>query len=435
MNIKNKLENNTTALAVIGMGYVGMPLAAEFSKHYQVIGFDINKTKINNYKNGIDPTNELGADLKQSKIFFTYDENDLKNANFFVVAVPTPVNLDKTPDLTPVIEASKLVGRNIGVNSIVCYESTVYPGGTEEVCVPIIEKVSGLKAGKDFFVGYSPERINPSDKIHKLVNIKKIVSGQNESVCKEIAAVYGKIIKAGVYPVSSIKTAEAAKVAENSQRDINIAFMNELAKVFNIMGIDTNEVVDAMNTKWNALGFRPGLVGGHCISVDPYYFVYKAEKLGYHSQIIMNGRQVNDSMGVYVADETVRKLIEADKLVKTANVFVFGITFKENCNDVRNSKVVDIINRLKEYGIKPQVYDPIADKGTVHKAYNINLIGFDKIYDADAIILAVAHDEFKNLNIEELKKLYRNEKRVLIDVKGLYNKKTMQDNSIIYWNL
>ena len=360
-NFKNLIEKKAT-LSVIGLGYVGMPLAIAFAEHVNVTGFDLNKEKIFLYKSGIDPTNEVGNEkIQKTTINFTTSEEQLKNANFHIIAVPTPINQDKTPDFSPIIGASTILGRNLTPGSIIVYESTVYPGVTEDICIPILEKTSGLKCGVDFKVGYSPERINPGDKLHRLENIKKIVSGIDQETLNEIASVYELVIKAGVYRASSIKVAEAAKVAENSQRDINIAFMNELAMAFDKMHIDTNEVVDAMNTKWNALGFRPGLVGGHCIGVDPYYFVYEAEKLGYHSQIILAGRQINDGMGTFIADAIIKQLVLAGKKVLNAKVAILGITFKENCPDVRNSKVIDIIKRLNEYGILPDVIDPWAD--------------------------------------------------------------------------
>ena len=363
MKLSEKIINGKEKIAIIGLGYVGLPLAVSFAKKLSVIGFDIDSKKIEKYKKGIDVTKEVGdLALKESNILFSSDPNVLKKSKFLVVAVPTPVNIDKTPDLNQVIHASKLVGKNLTKGSIVVYESTVYPGVTEDICIPILEKTSGLLAGKDFKVGYSPERINPGDKIHRLENIKKIVSGIDKSSLEEIAKIYELIIEVGVHRVSSIKTAEATKIAENSQRDINIAFMNELSMVFDRMGIDTFEVVEAMNTKWNALGFYPGLVGGHCIGVDPYYFIYKAEKLGYHSQIILSGRKINDNMPRFVVETIIKKLILANKFVKKSKVFILGITFKEDCIDLRNSKVEDLVKLLKEYGIEPDLVDPIADE-------------------------------------------------------------------------
>ena len=362
----------------------------------------------------------------------------MKEAKFHIVAVPTPVNLDHTPDLTPVIGASTILGRNLTKGSIIVYESTVYPGVTEDVCVPILEKESGLKCGIDFKIGYSPERINPGDKVHRLENIHKIVSGMDEESLEEIKNVYDLVIEVGTYPVSSIKTAEAVKVVENSQRDINIAFMNELAMVFDRMGIDTNEVVDGMNTKWNALGFRPGLVGGHCIGVDPYYFTYEAEKLGYHSQIILSGRKVNDGMGAFVADATIKELIKAGKAPKNCKVAIFGLTFKENCPDTRNSKVEDIIKRLEEFDIKPLVVDPWASERDAMKEYGVTLTKLEDIKDIDCIILAVAHNEFKKLSLSKLKSLFKesnDNEKVLIDVKGLHSVKELKESGMKYWRL
>ncbi|MCR4653380.1 MAG: nucleotide sugar dehydrogenase [Eubacterium sp.] len=363
-SICDNLVNKNISLAVVGLGYVGMPIAVAFAeKGLDVIGFDNNEEKINLYKSGIDPTKEVGDDvIKRTTLRFTSDESELKMAGFIIIAVPTPVNADHTPDLSPVEGASRIVGNNLRPGTIVVYESTVYPGVTEDVCVPILETKSGLKCGEGFKVGYSPERINPGDKEHRLNNIKKIIAGMDSDTCKEIEKVYNLVIEVGTYPVSSIKTAEAINVVENSQRDINIAFMNELAMVFDRMGIDTNEVIDGMNTKWNALGFRPGLVGGHCIGVDPYYFTYEAERLGYHSQIVLNGRMVNDSMGNYIADKAVKLMVEVGLAPKKSKVAIWGLTFKENCPDVRNSKIVDIVRRLQEYGIEPIISDPWADR-------------------------------------------------------------------------
>ena len=438
MSIYEKLLKKEENLSLVGLGYVGMPIAVEFAKKgLAVIGFDLNKSKIELYKKGVDPTKEVGDKaIKESTVMFTSDEKELQRAKFHIVAVPTPVNTDHTPDLNPVIGASKILGRNLTKGSIVVYESTVYPGCTEDICVPILEKESGLKCGVDFKVGYSPERINPGDKIHRLQNIHKIVSGMDEETLKEIKDVYNIVIEVGTHPVSNIRTAEAIKVVENSQRDINIAFMNELAMVFDKMNIDTNEVVDGMNTKWNALGFRPGLVGGHCIGVDPYYFTYQAEKLGYHSQIILNGRIVNDNMGKYVADATIKKMILAGKAPKNSKVVILGLTFKENCPDTRNSKVDDIIKRLNEFDIKPIVVDPWASERDAMNEYGVTLTKLEDVCDVDCIIVAVAHNEFKSLSIDDLKKLYRQDtERVLIDVKGLYNIKELQTSGMIWWRL
>lgn len=441
MSLFEKLVNKEEKLSLIGLGYVGMPIAIAFAqKNIDVIGFDLNKQKIELYKSGIDPTNEVGDDtIKNSTVEFTYDENDIKKAKFHIVAVPTPVNTDHTPNLQPVIGASEIVGRNLVKGSIVVYESTVYPGVTEDVCIPILEKVSGLKCGVDFKVGYSPERINPGDKVHRLENITKIVSGMDDESLEEIKRVYDIVIEVGTYPVSSIKTAEAVKVVENSQRDINIAFMNELAMVFDRMGIDTNEVVDGMNTKWNALGFRPGLVGGHCIGVDPYYFTYEAEKLGYHSQIILNGRIVNDGMGQFVADAAIKKIISAGKAPKKAKVVILGLTFKENCPDTRNSKVEDIIKRLNEYEINPVVVDPWANEADAMREYGVTLTDIADVSDADCVIVAVAHNEFKAMTLDDISKLYKkdleDEEKVIIDVKGLYSIPELKKSKMLYWRL
>lgn len=440
MSLYEKLVSGQEKLSLVGLGYVGMPIAVAFAqKGIKVIGFDLNAAKIDLYKQGIDPTHEVGNEvIAQSTVEFTADEEMLRQAKFHVVAVPTPVNLDHTPDLTPVIGASEILGRNLTKGSIVVYESTVYPGVTEDICIPILEKKSGLRCGIDFKVGYSPERINPGDKVHRLENIRKIVSGMDADSLAEIKNVYDIVIEVGTYPVSSIKTAEAVKVVENSQRDINIAFMNELAMVFDRMGIDTNEVVDGMNTKWNALGFRPGLVGGHCIGVDPYYFTYEAEKLGYHSQIILAGRKVNDGMGQFVADAAIKQMVLAGKSPAKSKVVILGLTFKENCPDIRNSKVNDIIVRLCEYGISPVVVDPWASKDGAKREYNVDLQGLDEACDADCVIVAVAHNEFRALTLEQLSAMYGNKKpeeKVLIDVKGLYSISDVAEYGLRYWRL
>lgn len=438
MKLYESLLNRKTKLSVIGIGYVGMPLAVEFSKHVDTIGFDINEEKISLYKQGIDLTNEVGNKaLKESKVEFTYNEESLKECKFHIVAVPTPINQDKTPDLNPVISATKTVARNLVKGSIVVYESTVYPGTTEEICIPILEQISGLKYGEDFKVGYSPERINPGDKINTLTKIVKIVSGSDKESLDEISKVYEIIIEAGVHRAESIKVAEAAKVIENSQRDINIAFMNELSMVFNKMNIDTKAVLEAAGTKWNFLKFEPGLVGGHCIGVDPYYFIYKAEELGYHSQIILSGRKINDSMGKYVAENTIKKLIKAKKQINGAKIGILGITFKENCPDSRNTKVIDIIDELNEYGVEIKIFDTVADEKEVKEEYNIDLCSdIKEFYNMDAIILAVAHDEFKRtFNLDNIKHMYANGEKVLIDVKGIFDKKKAESNEYLYWRL
>ena len=440
MSLYEKIVKREEKISLVGLGYVGMPIAVAFAKKVNVIGFDLNKSKIELYKSGIDPTHEVGDDaIKKTTVEFTSNEAKLKEAKFHIVAVPTPVNLDHTPDLAPVIGASEIVGRNLVKGSIVVYESTVYPGVTEDVCIPILEKESGLKCGIDFKVGYSPERINPGDKVHRLENIRKIVSGMDQESLEEIKNVYDLVIEVGTYPVSTIKTAEAIKVVENSQRDINIAFVNELAMVFDRMGIDTNEVVDGMNTKWNALGFRPGLVGGHCIGVDPYYFTYEAEKLGYHSRIIINGRIVNDGMGEFVADAAIKQMILAGKSPKNSRVVILGLTFKENCPDTRNSKIADIIKRLNEYEISPIVIDPWASEHDAIEEYGVILSSMAEAKDADCVIVAVAHDEFKALSLDDIKSMYTKNstdaEKVLIDVKGLYSVADLKASGIRYWRL
>lgn len=440
MNLYDKIRSGEEKVSLVGLGYVGMPIAVAFAKKgVKVIGFDLNKEKIELYKQGIDPTLEVGDDeIKASKVQFTCDEESLREAKFHIVAVPTPINPDKTPDLFPVEGASRIVGRNLTKGSIVVYESTVFPGVTEDICIPILEKESGLKCGVDFKIGYSPERINPGDKVHRLENITKIVSGMDEESLQIIAQVYEIVVEVGVYRASTIKVAEAAKVVENSQRDINIAFMNELALVFDKMGIDTKEVVEAMNTKWNALKFYPGLVGGHCIGVDPYYFIYQAERLGYHSQIIAAGRKINDSMGKFVAESTIKQIIKSNKKVKEAKVCILGFTFKENCPDTRNSKIVDIVDELREYEINPVIIDPQADKAEAMREYGIKIENMDKACDADAVILAVAHREFAELSAADLDKFFKtepNSSKVIIDVKSILNPQEIKKLGYQYWRL
>ena len=416
-----------------------MPIAVEFAKHVKVIGFDINEKRVNEYRNGIDATNDVGEAIKNTTVDFTADPTRLKEAKFIVVAVPTPVNDDNSPDLRPVEGASRTVGQNLAPGTIVVFESTVYPGVTEDICVPIIEKESGLKCGVDWKIGYSPERINPGDRVHTLTSIRKIVSGMDEESASEIKKVYDIIIKAGTFQVTNIKTAEAVKVVENSQRDINIAFMNEIAIICDKLKIDTDEVLAGMNTKWNALGFKPGLVGGHCIGVDPYYLTNAAEKLGYHSQIILNGRQVNDSMGAFVADAAIKEMIEAGMAPKKATVIVMGLTFKENCPDTRNSKVVDIIKRLKEYEIEPIVTDDWADPIVAKQEYGINLVSIDQIPKADCVIIAVGHNDFRSKSMMQLKELFKeelaDEEKVLIDVKSLYRMDELKASGMKFWRL
>ncbi len=436
--IYNGLISGKERLALVGLGYVGMPIAAEFAKHINVIGFDINKKRVEEYRNGIDSTNEVGEAIKNTTVDFTADPTRLKEAKFIIVAVPTPVNDDTTPDLRPVEGASRTVGQNITPGTIVVFESTVYPGVTEDICVPIIEKESGLKCGVDWKIGYSPERINPGDRVHTLTSIRKIVSGMDEESATEIKKVYDIVIKAGTVPVSTIKTAEAVKVVENSQRDINIAFVNEVAMICDRMGIDTDEVIYGMNSKWNALGFKPGLVGGHCIGVDPYYLTNAAEKLGYHSQIILNGRKVNDNMGGFVADAAIKQMIEAGLAPKKANVVILGITFKENCPDTRNSKVVDIIKRLNEYDIDPIVSDSWADVEVAKHEYGVDLVPFEELPKADCLIVAVGHNQFRSMSTMQLKTMFKdvpNEEKVLIDVKSLYRLDELKASGMRFWRL
>ena len=439
MTLYEKLLRGEESLSVVGLGYVGMPIAVAFAKKINVIGFDLNKRKIDQYLSGIDPTQEVGNEaIAQTTVQFSSDPACLKQAKFHIVAVPTPINQDKTPDLTPVVGASRIVGQNLTKGSIVVYESTVYPGVTEDVCIPILEEESGLKCGVDFKVGYSPERINPGDKVHRLENIRKIVSGMDKESLQEIKNVYDLVIEVGTYPVSTIKTAEAVKVVENSQRDINIAFMNELAMIFDRMGIDTDEVVNGMNTKWNALGFKPGLVGGHCIGVDPYYFTYEAERLGYHSQIILAGRQINDGMGSFVAESTVKQMVLAGKAPRNAKVVVLGLTFKEDCPDIRNSKVIDIIDHLKTYDIQPVVCDPWADADEVKAVYGLELCRMEDIHDADCVILAVAHKEYRSMSLEAIDALYADmpaDDKVLIDVKSILDRQQVKAAGYRYWRL
>ncbi|MBD1221307.1 nucleotide sugar dehydrogenase [Virgibacillus halodenitrificans] len=460
MKLYEQIVNREEKISLIGLGYVGMPIAVAFAKKVEVIGFDVNKPKIDLYKNGVDPTKEVGNEvIKNTTVDFTSDESRLREAKFHIVAVPTPVKDDHTPDLTPVESASRTLGRNLTKGSIVVFESTVYPGVTEDICVPILEKESGLKGGVDFKVGYSPERINPGDKVHRLESIIKVVSGQDDETLDMVAKVYELVVDAGVHKATSIKVAEAAKVIENSQRDINIAFMNELSIIFNKMGIDTKAVLNAAGTKWNFLNFSPGLVGGHCIGVDPYYLTYKAEQMGYHSQIILSGRKINDDMGKYVAESTVKKMIKANKQINGAKVAIFGVTFKENCPDVRNTKVVDVIRELEEYGIDVKVVDPAADKEDLWRGYRINLCEVEDIKEMDAVIFAVPHDEFKAMRLEDIKMMFRstgyvklkamdevaatsefdieNESKgcVLIDLKGMFNRIEAEETGFVYWRL
>ena len=438
MELYEKLVSGEEKLSLVGLGYVGMPIAVAFARRIKVIGFDLNEKKIGLYKKGIDPTNEVGNEvIKNTKVEFTADAAKLREAKFHIVAVPTPVNDDHTPDLTPVEGASRILGQNLTRGSVVVFESTVYPGVTEDICVPILEKESGLKCGVDFKIGYSPERINPGDKVHRLETIVKIVSGMDEETLDTVAKVYELVVEAGVYRAGSIKVAEAAKVIENSQRDINIAFMNELSIIFNKMGIDTKSVLEAAGTKWNFLKFYPGLVGGHCIGVDPYYLTYKAEELGYHSQIILAGRRINDDMGKYVAESLIKSLIRADIPVKNAGVAVLGFTFKENCPDTRNTKVIDIVKELREYGIEPLIADPQADAAEAERLYGISFVEMEEIRDVDAVILAVSHKEFEKLSPDTLKGFYKKEaaRRVLADIKGMLDREKFEEAGYLYWRL
>ena len=436
MSLYERIVAGEEKISLVGLGYVGMPIAVAFAKKVGVIGYDLNEKKIELYKSGIDPTNEVGDDeIKKTTVEFTADETKLREAKFHIVAVPTPVNDDHTPDLTPVEGASRILGRNLTKGSIVVFESTVYPGVTEEVCVPILEKESGLKCGVDFKIGYSPERINPGDKVHRLETIVKIVSGMDAETLEEVANVYELVVEAGVHRASSIKVAEAAKVIENSQRDINIAFMNELSIIFNKMGIDTKSVLEAAGTKWNFLKFFPGLVGGHCIGVDPYYLTYKAEMLGYHSQVILAGRRINDDMGKYVAENCVKNLIKAGKAVKNARVAILGFTFKENCPDTRNTKVIDIVRELREYGIEPIVADPAADKAEAKHLYGIDFTDISEIKDMDSVVLAVSHEAFTKLSMSDVDAFFGDGKKVLLDVKGLLDRNEYEEAGYSYWRL
>jgi UDP-N-acetyl-D-galactosamine dehydrogenase len=436
MGLYEGILSGNEKIALVGLGYVGMPIAVAFSKKVRVIGYDLNKNKIALYKSGIDPTNEVGNEaIRSCTVDFTSDETRLREAKFHIVAVPTPVYEDHNPDLTPVEGASRIVGRNLTKGSIVVYESTVYPGVTEDICVPILEKESGLKCGVDFNVGYSPERINPGDKVHRLETIVKIVSGMDEETLDTVAKVYELVVEAGVHRASCIKVAEAAKVIENSQRDINIAFMNELSIIFNKMGVDTKSVLEAAGTKWNFLKFYPGLVGGHCIGVDPYYLTYKAEMLGYHSQVILAGRRINDDMGKYIAENVVKNLIKAEKPVKGARVAILGFTFKENCPDTRNSKVFDIVKELREYGIEPIITDPQADADEAKHLYNIEFVSMDTVYNMDAVVLAVAHTEFGEFAKADVDAFFGAGQKVLIDVKGLLNRAEYEAAGYSYWRL
>ncbi len=422
-------------IAVIGLGYVGLPLAVAFAKHFPVIGFDINPTRIEELKKGIDRTGEVNKeDILNPNIVYTSDEKELQKADIFIVTVPTPTDKYKNPDLRFLKSASQIVGRNMKKGSVVVYESTVFPGCTEEVCVPILEKESGLKWKEDFFIGYSPERINPGDKKHTLENIVKVVSGDTPQTAKLLADLYGKVVKAGIHIAPSIKVAEAAKVIENTQRDINIAFMNELAMLFDRLGIDTRDVLEAAGTKWNFLKFEPGLVGGHCIPEDPYYLAYKTREIGFHPELILAGRRINDYTPQFVAQKVVKLLIKAGKVVQNSKVLVMGITFKENVPDVRNSKVIDLVRELEEYGIQVSVYDPIANPDEVKKYYGIDLIkDIKESAPYDGVVVAVKHKEFLDLTPEHFRELTK-DNPVLVDIKAIYPKEEFSKN-FLYWRL
>lgn len=440
MNIYEKLVNKEEKMSIIGLGYVGMPIAIAFANHVDAIGYDNNEAKVAEYKKGIDATLEVGDQaIQDTTLEFTADPSRIKEAKFHIVAVPTPINQNKTPNLNPVISATQTLGQNLAKGSVIVYESTVYPGATEDVCIPILEKESGLTHGVDFTVGYSPERINPGDKVNTLENIVKIVSATSEETLDEIAKVYELVVKAGIHKAPSMKVAEAAKVVENSQRDINIAFMNELALAFDRMGIDSQDVIDAMNTKWNALGFTPGLVGGHCIGVDPYYFIYEAENLGYHSQLIKAGRQINDDMGEYITDKVIEKLVRAGKAPAKSNVVILGLTFKEGTPDIRNSKVEDIIKHLRRYNIEPTVIDPWANPEEAKKEYRVELTDLKEVEDADCVILTVAHPEFRDLSFDEIEQLFKselpNDEKIIVDVKSILDKEKFVSNGYRFWRL
>lgn len=425
-------------IAVVGLGYVGLPLCIGFGKVFKgVIGFDISESRINELKSGNDWTLEVSPDdIKKTSVEFTANAQALKNAGVIIIAVPTPINSHNIPDLRPLESASQIVGSNMSKGAVVVYESTVYPGVTEDICRHILEKYSGMKAGTDFKLGYSPERINPGDKTHTLENIVKVVAGQDNETTELLSEIYGKVVKAGIYKARNIKTAEAAKVIENIQRDLNIALINELSIIFHKLGIDTREVLDAAKTKWNFLPFEPGLVGGHCIGVDPYYLTFKAQEAGYHPEVILAGRRINDYMGKYIAEQTIKELIKAQVAVKGSKVLLMGFTFKENVKDVRNTRVIDIYNELKEYGVSPFVYDPEADREEVRLEYGIDIIESpENSSPYDGIILTVKHDEFKEFSAEYLRSLCENNSPVLIDVKGFLSGDILKSSGFRYWRL
>ncbi len=439
-NTWKEIKAKKSPICIVGLGYVGLPLAHAFAEKFSVIGYDCNREKVELLKKGVDPTGEVPeGGLKKVNIAFTDDPTSISKSRFIVVAVPTPVDRNKRPDLTPLYKSSEAVGKWLKPGSVVVYESTVYPGVTEDECVPILEKFSGLKCGKDFSVGYSPERINPGDREHRLSTILKVVSGLTPETLEIVAEVYGSIIQAGIYKASSIKVAEAAKVIENTQRDLNIALMNELAIIFHKLGIDTTDVLAAAGTKWNFLKFVPGLVGGHCIGVDPYYLTYKAEEIGYHPEVILAGRRINDNMGKFIAENTVKEMIRAGKTIKGARVLIMGLTFKENVGDIRNTRVIDIIAELKEYGISSYIFDPLADPKETHEEYGLKVssrLG-NSIPQVDAMILAVGHQQFKRISLKKLvSHCGRGEKSpILIDVKGFFDSAEAHRAGFRYWRL
>ena len=435
MNVED-VKNRKVTIGVVGLGYVGLPLAISFAKKFRVIGFDINKNKIEKYKEGIDVTNEVGNEaVMNTTMEFTSEPKKIKEADFVIVAVPTPIDNHKKPDLNPVVKSSEIVGKNLKKGAVVVYESTVYPGLTEETCQPILEEQSGMKCGQDFKIAYSPERINPGDKEHRFETITKIVSGMDNETLELVSELYGSVLKNGVYKASSIKVAEAAKVIENSQRDINIAFVNELAVIFNTMGIDTNEVLDAAGSKWNFLNFRPGLVGGHCIGVDPFYLTYRSEEKGHLSELILASRRVNDGMGKFIAENVVKKLIKEGLVVKGAKILILGLTFKENVPDLRNSKVMDIIKELEKYNIKVYARDPYADLGGIKREYGIDIDTNENNEKVDGIVLAVKHKEYQDLTIDELKNMLKKDRKLVVDIKQIINKKEAEKKGIDLWRL
>jgi UDP-N-acetyl-D-glucosamine/UDP-N-acetyl-D-galactosamine dehydrogenase len=440
MKIKNNLfqdlENRKSKVAIVGLGYVGIPLLVSLNRYFDVVGFDINKEKIDALYNSDDFDDIINKDeLKKLNCKLSSDENIIKEASFFIITVPTPIDVHNDPDLSMIINATRLVGRNMPKNSIIVYESTVYPGVTEEICLPILEKESGLANKTDFWVGYSPERINPGDKVHDIENVVKVVAAQDEYSLSVVESVYAKIVKAGVYKTKNIKTAEAAKVIENTQRDLNIALINELSIFFSKLGLDTREVLSAARTKWNFLDFYPGLVGGHCIGVDPYYLTFKAKEIGFHTEVILAGRKINDSMAFFIGDEILKRILNNGKLDGKIKVILFGLSFKENIKDIRNSKVPDIRSHLIQYGIDVEIFDPVVSQSEAKKEYGINLIKYEDIHGATAVVFCVAHDCFKNINLKDLKSKLNREKPHLFDIKGIFNKEDTEKYGFDYWRL